>query len=130
VPFQAASVVKSASGAHMTTVPGSNTPALLFNSNPAKPRNRELLDPRVKTALEYAIDRRQLIDVIWRGYAVPWANIVTVLSGKFVNSAVQPLPLDSAKANEILDSLGYRRGPAAAASSPQPAGGTHSRLTR
>ncbi len=111
VPFQAASVVRAESGVHMMTVPGSNIPALLFNSNPAKPRNRELLDPRVKTALEYAIDRKQLIDVIWRGYAIPWANIVTSLSGSFVNPAIQPLPFDPAKANSILDALGYRRGP-------------------
>ena len=110
VPFQAVSYVKAKSGVHLSEVPGSNIPSLLFNSNPAKPKNRELLDPRVKTALEYAINRKALINVIWRGHAIPWANIVTSLSGSFVDKSVTPLPLDYAKANSILDALGYKRG--------------------
>ena len=48
--------------------------------------------------------------MIWRGHAIPWANIVTSLSGSFVDKSVTPLPLDYAKANSILDALGYKRG--------------------
>jgi peptide/nickel transport system substrate-binding protein len=39
-----------------------------------KPKNRELLDPKVKEALEYATDRSEIVDVIYNGHAKPWAN--------------------------------------------------------
>ncbi len=110
IPFQAASFVKSHSDLVGWEGPSANIPTLLFNSNPAKPKNRELLSSKVKTALEYAIDRKSLVAVVWDGHAIPWANIVTSLSGSFVNQAVQPLPFDLAKANRILDSLGYKKG--------------------
>jgi len=66
----------------------------------------------VKEAFEYAIPRRQLVNVLFAGYAHPWANILSAWSGPsgWLNPAVKPLPYDPAKANQILDSLGYRRG--------------------
>ena len=82
-----------------------------FNSSDAKKQNRELLDPQLRQALEYALPRQQIIDTVFGGEAKPWANILSAWSGDWVNPKVQPLPHDVAKANEILDSLGYQRGP-------------------
>ena len=49
--------------------------------------------------------------VIFAGYAKPWANMLSLESGAFwLNPAIKPLPFDLAKANQILDSLGYKRG--------------------
>ena len=77
-----------------------------------KPKNRELLSPRLKEAFEYAIPRHQIVDVIFSGHAQPWANILSPASkaSGWLNPAVKPLPYNIAKANRILDALGLERG--------------------
>jgi peptide/nickel transport system substrate-binding protein len=113
VPYTAGSALRGHSGITLTVQPGDEVTNLGFNSNPKKTKNRELLNPTVKEAFEYATPRQQIIDVVFRGYAKPWANIISAWSAPsgWVNPAVKPLPYDTAKANQILDSLGYARGP-------------------
>jgi ABC-type transport system substrate-binding protein len=69
-------------------------------------------NPHVKEALEYAIPRHELVDVVYGGHAQPWANIMSAWSGPsgWLNPDVKPLPYDVSKANQILDQLGYARG--------------------
>jgi len=112
VPYGAANALEGRHGVTVAFGPGSEVTNLGFNSNPGKPRNRELLSPRVKEALEYAIPRRQIVDVIFSGHARPWANILSPASKAegWLNPAVKPLPYDPGKANRILDSLGFTRG--------------------
>ena len=107
VPSNAAKALEQEPGVTVESVLGSQVDNITFNSNPVKPRNRELLDPSVRAALEHATNRQQLIDVVFNGHAKPWANLISSQSGEWVNPAVKPLPYDPAKANEILDSLGY-----------------------
>jgi peptide/nickel transport system substrate-binding protein len=113
VPYTAGSALAHDHGITLTVQPGDEVTNLGFNSNPRKTKNRELLNPTVKEALEYATPRTQIIDVVFRGYAKPWANIMSDWSGPsgWLNPKVQPLPYDTARANQILDSLGYRMGP-------------------
>lgn len=112
VPYVDANKLKGKPNITVTSQPGSEVTNLGFNSNPLKPRNRELLNPTVKRALEYATPRKQLVNTVFGGHAVPWANIMSAFSERsgWVNPAVKPLPYDPAKADAILDSLGYRRG--------------------
>src|SRR5690242_8355398 len=113
VPYTAGSALAHDRVITLTVQPGDEVTNLGFNSNPKKTKNRELLNPTVKEALEYATPRTQIIDVVFRGYAKPWANIMSDWSGPsgWLNPKVQPLPYDTARANQILDSLGYRMGP-------------------
>ena len=113
VPWSAAhSVAADHSLRTQSQLGGAYTSAIAFDSNPLKAGNRELLNPRVKEALEYATPRRQIINVVYDGFGVPWANMIAVTTGdRWVNPAVRPLPYDPAKANQILNSLGYRMGP-------------------
>ena len=112
VPYTIASTLKGRHGITLNVGPGSEVTNLGFNSNPLKPKNRELLNPLVKEAFEYAIPRKQLVSVLFGGYARPWANILSSASAGsgWLNPKVQPLPYDPAKANSILNSLGYRMG--------------------
>lgn len=86
----------------------------IFNSNPDKPKNRELLDPTVREAFEYAIDRQEIVDTAWVGQATLGTTIIAPAQASFGqqwhNSDIQPLPHDSDKANELLDGLGYAPG--------------------
>jgi peptide/nickel transport system substrate-binding protein len=112
VPFDAAQSVKSSGTFNVQEVPGAEVTNITFNSNPAKPKNRELLDPKVKEALEYATDRGAIASTVFQGFAFPWANLISKQSqgAGWVNPAVKPLPYDITKANQILDSLGYKKG--------------------
>jgi peptide/nickel transport system substrate-binding protein len=130
VPYTVANTLKSHSGITLAESPGSEVTNLGFNSNPKKPKNRELLNPKLKEAFEYAIPRKQIIDVVFGGHGQPWANLMSAFSGPsgWVNPAVKPLPYDPAKAKQILDGLGYKAGsggvrqvPAATGAYPQAA---------
>ena len=112
MPFDAAQSVKNSGTFNVDQGAGAEVTNITFNSNPAKPKNRELLDPKVKQALEYATDRQQIAKTVFQGFAFPWANLISKQSqgAGWVNPAVKPLPFDIAKANQILDGLGYMRG--------------------
>ncbi len=112
LPYGAADAAKGKPGIKVDFGDGTEVTNLGFNSNPKKPKNRELLSPRLKEAFEYAIPRQQIVDVIFSGHAKPWANILSPASKAegWLNPAVKPLPYNVARANEILDSLGYERG--------------------
>jgi peptide/nickel transport system substrate-binding protein len=86
----------------------------IFNLNPDKSQHKELLDPKVREAMEYAIDRDAIVQTAWVGRAAPGASIVPAGNAtggvSWNNPDVEPLPFDVAAANQILDSLGYERG--------------------
>ena len=87
---------------------------LIFNVDPEGQQRPELLDPRVREAMEYAIDRQAIVDTAWLGFATPGSTIVpegnATQGVSWHDDDIQPLPYDIAKANEILDSLGYAKG--------------------
>jgi peptide/nickel transport system substrate-binding protein len=59
-----------------------------------------------RRALTQAIDRRQIIEVVYRGYAQP--AVGPILSGMWAfNSALEPLPYDPELARELLASSGW-----------------------
>ena len=114
LPPTAVTAVRGA-GLHVSVGPSLEFRDFIFNSNPHKPQHRELLNPRVRMAFEYAIDRPQIVKTAWLGYATPGSTIVApaqITNGiHWHDSAVKPLPFNLAMANQILDSLGYARGP-------------------
>jgi len=99
-----------AAGVHVAIVDGLEFHDFIFNSNPKKPEHRELLNPQVREAFEYAVDRNQIVKTAWLGYAQPGTTIVPPGTGAWHDSAIKPLPFDLAKANQILDSLGFAKG--------------------
>jgi len=82
----------------------------IFNSNPEKPKNKELLDPKVREAVAHAIDRQAIADTAYAGYATPVASIVAPVTGEWMNPNLQPEAFDIDAANQILDDAGYGRG--------------------
>lgn len=90
--------------------PGSLFNDFIFNSNPKKPKNRELLDPQVREAIDHAIDRQQIVDVALQGAGAPGGSIVPEGLGEWHNDAVGVPSFDTDLANQILDDAGYARG--------------------
>lgn len=81
--------------------PGTILSYLAFNL-----RDPILGDVRVRQAIAYAIDRKPLIDYIWRGFAQPASSILPPQSWAY-DSAATNYSHDPAKANQILDTAGY-----------------------
>ena len=109
VPVTAVKTLQDA-GMKVYTGPAVMERDFIINSNPKKTVNRELLDPLVKEAFEYAIDRQTIVETAWMGYATPATTVVPLASGKWHDSSIQGLPFDPDKANELLDQAGYAMG--------------------
>jgi peptide/nickel transport system substrate-binding protein len=95
----------------VTTAPSLSFKDFIINTNPRKTTHRELLNPLVREALEYATNRTQIIRVAWLGFAQPGSTIVAPADGIWHDPNVRPLPFDLAKANELLNKAGYKMGP-------------------
>jgi peptide/nickel transport system substrate-binding protein len=109
LPVTGVATVKAA-GMNVFTGPGLEFHDFIINSNPKKTTHRELLNPQVKMAFEYAIDRASIVKTAWLGYAQPGTTIVPPGTGAWHDSSIKGLPFDLNKANQILDSLGYTVG--------------------
>lgn len=108
-PASAVPAVKNTPESTLTDTPSFMHAVLLTNANPRKPENRELLDPKVTTALQMCIDRDEIIETVFQGNA---KTIETNLgsTSQWENDDLKPRPSDCAAANKILDELGYKRG--------------------
>lgn len=107
-PATAVATLKKA-GMTVETTPSVGFYDFIINTNPKKKNNRELLDPRVREAFEYAMDRDAMVKTAWLGHATPGSTIVAPATG-WHDDSIKGLPFDVAKANAILDGLGYKKG--------------------
>ena len=73
-------------------------------------RDPILRDVRVRQAIAYAIDRKPLIEYLWRDLARPAESILPTQSWAY-NGDVPHYPHDPAKARQLLDEAGYKPGP-------------------
>jgi peptide/nickel transport system substrate-binding protein len=95
---------------NVRSVPGVDQTDFIINSNPKKQGHRELLNPKVKEAFAHAIDRKQIVKVVFLGYAKPAGSIIPPATGSWYNRKVKPEAFNLAQANRILDKAGFKRG--------------------
>jgi peptide/nickel transport system substrate-binding protein len=94
-----------------------STPSMTFddfiiNSNPQQdPSHRELLNPLLRQAFDYAIDRQAIVKTSLLGFGQPGSSIIGPATGHWYNPAIKPPPFDLAKANQLLDQAGFKMGP-------------------
>ena len=69
-------------------------------------RDPILKDVRVRQAIAYALDRRPMIQYLWRGEAQPARSILPVQSWAY-NGNVPAYEHDSERAKQLLDAAGY-----------------------
>jgi len=69
-------------------------------------RDPILKDARVRRAIAYALDRRPMIEYLWRGEAQPARSILPAQSWAYYGD-VPPYDHDPAKAEALLDTAGY-----------------------
>jgi peptide/nickel transport system substrate-binding protein len=110
VPFTVADKLGESGAIQLVKGAGTEVRDFGFNSNPKKKKNRELLDPKLRAALAHGFDRKQIVDVVFRGHASPRATLLTPISAPYMNTTLQPESYDIGLANTMLDKLGYERG--------------------
>ncbi len=81
--------------------PGTVLSYLAFNM-----RDPILRDARVRQAIAFAIDRRPILQYIWRGFAQPALSILPPQSWAY-DPDVAAYPHDPEKARQMLDAAGY-----------------------
>ena len=92
--------------------PGTQWDDLIINSNPQQEAShKELLNPLLRQAFDYAIDRQQIVKTSLLGYGQPGSSIIPPSTGHWYDPAIKPVPFDLAKANQLLDQAGYKMGP-------------------
>ncbi len=79
---------------------------LIVNSAEKGTEPKSLGDPAVRQAIEYSIDKQQIADVAYLGYAEPLDALIPPTMGKWHNSEIK-MQYDPEKAKEILDKAGY-----------------------
>jgi peptide/nickel transport system substrate-binding protein len=93
VPFSAVDAVKKDSNLVVETVPGAETTNITWNSN-----------------LSMCVDRDKIIEVVFSGYADTVESLPGHIS-PLENPNLGPLEHDCDAANQMLDDLGYTKGP-------------------
>jgi peptide/nickel transport system substrate-binding protein len=80
---------------------------LILNSHEDGTQPASLNDPAVRLAIAHAIDKQQIVNVAFLGYAEPATVVVPRSMGDWHNSDVQDIPFDPVEGNRILDEAGY-----------------------
>jgi peptide/nickel transport system substrate-binding protein len=94
-------------------VPASmNTTTISFNLTHKDPAMRKMFqDKNFRIAMSYAIDRKQIIDTVFVSQGEPWQAAPRKESGYYNETlAKQYTEFDTAKANQLLDAGGYKKG--------------------
>ena len=79
-----------------------------YNLNPDKPQSKFFLDRGVRQALVYAMNRQQMVNAVWFGYASVANSWVSPTSWGY-NSGTKPVyNYDPNKAAQLLDAAGWK----------------------
>jgi glutathione transport system substrate-binding protein len=80
---------------------------ILFNKREAE--QTALRDPKVRLALNYAVDKEAIARTIYKGYGTPIGQLASPGSPMY-NQNIKPIPYDPAMAKRLLAEAGYPNG--------------------
>jgi peptide/nickel transport system substrate-binding protein len=83
---------------------------LSFNAYPNGTGNPALRDERVRRALAYGIDKKQLAQTVWQGFAETQNSIMPLSLGMWHNPNTQDIPFNLTVSAKMLDDAGYKVG--------------------
>ena len=72
--------------------------------------NPAIQDRTVRQAIAYAVDRQKINEIAYRGTAFPGNGILPSYYKSFYTQPAENYPLDVAKANQMLDKAGWKKG--------------------
>lgn len=81
---------------------------LVINSYEKGTQPASLNDPKVRLAMAYAVDKEQIVNVAYLGFATPATSVLPPAVGEYVNSDLKEIPFDPVEGNRILEEAGYK----------------------
>ncbi len=92
--------------------PGVYFDDFIINDNPKQnASHKELLNPLVREAFDYAVDRPDIVSTSLLGYGQPGSSIIPPATGSWYDPAIKPTPFSIGRANQLLNQAGYKMGP-------------------
>jgi peptide/nickel transport system substrate-binding protein len=92
--------------------PGVYFDDFIINDNPKQnASHKELVNPLVREAFDYAVDRPAIVSTSLLGYGQPGSSIIPPATGSWYDPAIKPTPFSIARANQLLNQAGYKMGP-------------------
>ncbi len=107
VPATAVLPLQEQENVRVEILEGIGVDELSVNSHENGTQPASLGDPLVRLAIEYAIDRQQIIDVAYLGYGTPATTNIAPNLSDWHNSDIKAIPFDLDEGNRILDDAGY-----------------------
>jgi peptide/nickel transport system substrate-binding protein len=107
VPFTAVQPLQEAENVEVAVMDSLYLDDLVINSHVNGTQPESLNDPAVRLAMDYAIDKQEILDVAYAGYGEVAGSILPPVMGDWVSPNVKPLPFNPDEANSILDNAGY-----------------------
>ncbi len=107
VPFTGIPAIENDPNIQIDSALANKWSELSVNWTPEGTEPASLRDPIVRKAIDYSIDRQQIINIAYLGYGLPGNAFITKGMGAFYNTGIGEIPYDIDQANHLLDEAGY-----------------------
>jgi peptide/nickel transport system substrate-binding protein len=107
IPTTAIGTLEDAENIQVPIMESTSIDELIINSHENGTQPASLNDPAVRLAIAHGIDKQQVVNVAYLGYAEPATVVVPRSLGDWHNSDVQEVPFDLAEGNRVLEEAGY-----------------------
>jgi len=107
VPSTAIQTLQEAGNIEVPIMGSTTIDELIINSHENGTQPESIWDPAVRLAMAYAIDKQQIVNVAYLGYADALGPVVPASMGDWHNSDIVDIPFDVAAGNKVLDDAGY-----------------------
>jgi peptide/nickel transport system substrate-binding protein len=107
VPATAIQTLQGTENVELAIMQSTEIDELIINSHEEGSQPASLNDPAVRLAIAHAIDKEQIVNVAYLGYAEQATTVVPTALGDWQNSDVVDVPFDLAEGNRILEEAGY-----------------------
>jgi peptide/nickel transport system substrate-binding protein len=106
-PATSIKTLQDTSNIEVTIMESWGVDEITINSYSEGTQPPSLNDPLVRLAMEYALDREQINEVVYLGYYEPATTIMAPVLGDWHNDELETVSFDMAMANQVLDDAGY-----------------------
>jgi peptide/nickel transport system substrate-binding protein len=107
IPNTAVQTLEEAANIEVAIMRSTSIDELIINSHENGSQPASLNDQTVRLAIAYAVDKQQIVNIAYLGYAEAASTIIPTSMGDWRNTDVVDIPFDPDEGNLILDEAGY-----------------------
>lgn len=107
IPTTAVETLEETENIEVAVMESTAIDELIINSHEDGTQPESLWDPAVRRAIAYAIDKAQIVNVAYLGYADAATTVVPRSLGDWHNSDIEDVHFDPEEAGRILEEAGY-----------------------